>query len=257
MHLRRLPVLIAACGLLLTGCGSPAAAGGDGNPQRERVVTVLAAASLTDVVDDLARRFEARHPDLRVVADYGGSAALAQQIVSGAPADVFFSADEATMRTVVDAGLALSPQVLVTNALEIAVPPGNPGGVTGLADLGDDDLTVALCDHTVPCGAASDRLLELAGVEASADTLEQDVRAVLTKVALGEADAGLVYLTDVTAAAGDVEGIPAGHEDEVRNAYPISVLTDAREPEAAQRLVGFLSSPEAEEVFADAGFHTS
>jgi molybdate transport system substrate-binding protein len=236
---------VAAGVLLLAGCAAPA-------PQT--TVTVLAAASLTDALDEAVVAFEALHPGIEISVSYGGSSALAEQIVSGAPADVFFSADEHTMQTVIDAGLAVDPEVLLANTLQLAVPAGNPGDVDGLADLADPGLVVALCDPSVPCGAAAISLLKLAGVAASIDTLEDDVRAALTKVALGEVDAALVYRTDVLAAGERIEGIEVPLADQVVNRYPIAPLVDASNPDAARQFIAYLTSDEGREVFIRAGF---
>jgi molybdate transport system substrate-binding protein len=257
--MKKKSVLIALAGVgvaLLAGCSAPAAEPTEtSTPDTlSGTVTVLAAASLTDTLDELADWFEAAHPNVDVVVSYGGSSALAEQIVSGAPADVFFSANESTMQTVTDAGLTVEPQVLLTNVLEIAVPKGNPAGVTGLSDFANPDLTIALCDPAVPCGSAAVKLLDLVGVTASVDTLEEDVKAALTKVSLGEVDAALVYVTDVQAAGGDVEGIEVPEAQQVVNRYPISLLTDAGVPDAAQAFIDFVSSADGVKVFTDAGF---
>lgn len=242
-------VLAVAAGVvLLAGCTSP-------GPETT-TVTVLAAASLTDALDEAAAAFEAAHPGVEITTSYGGSSALAEQIVSGAPADVFFAANEATMQTVADAGLARDPEVLLTNTLQLVVPAGNPGTVDGLADLADPALVVALCDPSVPCGAAAELLLEISGVAASVDTYEDDARATLTKVALGEVDAAVVFRTDVLAAGADVEGIGIPLADRVVNRYPVALLGDAPHPEAAQEFIDYLRSAEAREVFERAGFVT-
>lgn len=252
----RLPLIAAAAGIaLLAGC----AASGPESTAPDTLsgtITILAAASLTESLDELAAQFEEAHPDVDVVISYGGSSALAEQIVSGSPADIFFSANESTMTTVTDAGLTVDPRVLLTNVLEIAVPAGNPGGVTGLADFADADLTIALCDPAVPCGSAAEKLFAATGITPSVDTLEEDVKAALTKVALGEVDAALVYVTDVKAAGDEVEGIEVPEAADVVNAYPISLLTDAADADLAQAFIDFVSSAEALEVFTDAGFGT-
>jgi molybdate transport system substrate-binding protein len=237
---------VGAAVVLLTGCAGP----------ETTTVTVLAAASLTDALDEAAADFETAHPDIEVSISYGGSSALAEQIVSGAPADVFFSADERTMQTVVDAGLAVEPAVLLGNTLQLVVPAGNPGNVTGLADLADPSLVVALCDPSVPCGSAAASVLKHAGVTASIDTFEDDVRAVLTRVALGEVDAALVYRTDVLAAGDAIEGIDVPFAEQVVNRYPIARLVDAPNPDAAGQLIAYLTSDEGREVFLRAGFVT-
>jgi molybdate transport system substrate-binding protein len=217
-------------------------------------VTVFAAASLTETFDALATEFEQQHPNVDVVLNYGGSSGLATQITQGAPADVFAAANEPTMKTVIDAGDAAGSTVFATNTLELVTPAGNPAGVTGLADLADPDLAIALCDPAVPCGSAAQALLEVAGVTAAPDTLEEDVKSVLTKVELGEADAGLVYVTDVKAAGDKVDGIEVPEAQDVINRYPIAVLASAPNLDAAQAWVDFILSDAGQGALADAGF---
>jgi len=253
----KLPLIAAVAGIaLLVGCAAPAPQATEEADTLSGTVTILAAASLTESLDELAAAFEEAHPNVDVNVSYGGSSALAEQIVSGSPADIFFSANEATMTTVTDAGLAVEPEVLLTNVLEIAVPPGNPGDVSGLADFAIADLTIALCDPAVPCGSAAVKLFDAVGITPSADTLEEDVKAALTKVSLGEVDASLVYVTDVIAAGDDVVGIEIPEASEVVNRYPISLLTAAPNPDAAQAFLDFVSSDDGIAVFTDAGFGT-
>lgn len=261
---RILCVGLLGAALALAGCASsgpdaaPGSGGGDGpgTPLSDvsGTVTVFAAASLTETFDALAIAFEQQHPSADVVLNYGGSDALATQITQGAPADVFAAANESTMQTVIDAGDSAAATVFATNTLELVVPAGNPAGVAGLADLADASLAVALCDTAVPCGTASAALLDAAGIAAAPDTLEQDVKAVLTKVRLGEADAGLVYVTDVRAAGDDVEGVAVPEADAVVNRYPIAVLSGAENPEAGRAWVEFVLSDAGRQALADAGF---
>jgi molybdate transport system substrate-binding protein len=240
--------LAAAVLLTLGGCAAPAA-DADGDDER---LTVFAAASLAEVFAQLGEEFEAGHPGVTVAFEFGGSSGLAAQIVQGAPADVFAAASPETMRTVVDAGLARDPATFATNTLELVVPAGNPGAVSGLADLGDPELAIALCASEVPCGAASASLLADAGVTPSVDTLEQDVTAVLTRVRAGEADAGLVYRTDVLAAGDDIEGIKIAGADRATNDYPVVALDGAGD--AAADFVAFVLSDDGLAVMEAAGF---
>lgn len=241
--------------VLLAGCTASPAAAPAGDPGTlSGTVTVFAAASLTETFDALAAEFEADHPDVDVVLSYGGSSGLAMQITEGAPADVFAAANESTMTTVVDAGDAADPTVFTTNTLVLVVPEGNPAGVTGLADLAKPELAVALCDPSVPCGSAAQALFDAAGIVPVPDTLEIDVKAVLTKVELGEADAGLVYVTDAHAAGSTVGIISVPEAQEVVNRYPIAVLTGAPNPDAAQAWVDFVLSDDGESVLSEAGF---
>jgi molybdate transport system substrate-binding protein len=256
-------ILIAVAALALAGCTAGPAGDGpdDGGPPGAEIpdpatgtITVFAAASLTEAFGELEILFEQLHPSADVVLNFGGSGALASQITEGAPADVFAAASEAPMETVIDAGDASAPAVFATNTLEIAVPPGNPAGITGLADLADPQLTIALCDPSVPCGAAAETLMRLAGYQPAPDTLEEDVKAVLTKVVLGEADAGLVYLTDVVAAGDAVEGIEVPEAADLINSYPIAVISGAANPEGARAWVDFVLSADGRTALADAGF---
>jgi molybdate transport system substrate-binding protein len=260
MNVARLGVAAAIAALALAGCSGT----GDG-PEGEGpgtelpdaatgTITVFAAASLTEVFGELEIAFEQQHPSADVVLSFGGSGALATQIIEGAPADVFAAASEAPMTTVTDAGDAADPTIFTTNTLEIAVPPGNPAGITGLADLAKPDLTIALCDPSVPCGAAAETLMHQAGYQPAPDTLEEDVKAVLTKVELGEADAGLVYVTDVVAAGDGVEGIAVPEAADVINRYPIAVVTSAPNPTGARAWVDFVLSAEGQAALAAAGF---
>jgi molybdate transport system substrate-binding protein len=246
--------------LVLAGCATAdgsSAAGGQSSSSTSNVsgtVTVFAAASLTDAFDRIGAQFERQHPDVTVLFSFGASSGLAQQILAGAPVDVFAAASPATMQTVVDAGDATDPEVFVRNRLEIAVPPDNPGGVAGLADFARSDLTLALCAAEVPCGAAAAEVFSAAGIEPAPDTLEQDVRAALSKVVMGEVDAALVYRTDVLAAGDGVKGIEFAESDQAINDYPVAALADATNPAAATAFVTYVLSSEGQSVLADAGF---
>jgi molybdate transport system substrate-binding protein len=241
-------VLLAA--LSLVGCAAqdkqPAPAAGVTGQ-----LTVFAAASLTETFTKLGKGFEAANPGLKVTFNFGGSSALAQQINSGAPADVFASASPANMQQVTD---AVSPKTFARNRLEIAVSKGNPGKVAGLADFGKADLKIALCAEQVPCGAAAKKVFEAAGITAAPDTLEQDVKAVLTKVRLGEVDAALVYRTDVKAAGGQVEGIEFPESDKAVNDYPVAALAKAPNAAVAKAFVEYVLSDKGRGVLVEAGF---
>ncbi|MBB5960135.1 molybdate transport system substrate-binding protein [Saccharothrix tamanrassetensis] len=242
--------LALAAALSLVGCGSTQQASGVTGD-----VTVFAAASLTGTFTELGRRFEAAHPGVRVRLNFAGSSALAQQINQGAPVDVFASAAPANLEQVADAGgITATPAVFARNRLRIAVPKGNPGKVAGLVDFGRADAKIALCAEQVPCGAAARKVFEAAGVALRADTLEQDVKAVLTKVRLGEVDAALVYRTDVAAAGDEVEGIAFPEADQAVNDYPIAPLAKAPNAAGAQAFVDFVRSDEGRAVLAEAGF---
>jgi molybdate transport system substrate-binding protein len=258
MRPRALALGTALAVLALSGCGddsSSASAAASSPSGLSGTLTVFAAASLTDVFGDLGDRLTADNPDLDVQFNFAGSSALATQLTQGAPADVFASANEKQMAVVADAGLpAADPSVFTGNVLEIAVPKGNPGSVTGLADFGNPDLTLAVCAADVPCGAAATAVFADAGIIARPDTEEEDVKAALTKVQLGEVDAALVYATDVQAAGPDVEGIAFPEAEQEVNSYPICVLKAAPNPAAAQAFVDLAHSDEGQQALADAGF---
>lgn len=218
-------------------------------------VTVFAAASLTGVFTSLGKEFEAANPGTTVRFNFGGSSALAQQINQGAPADVFASASQANLKQVSDAGgVAGESKLFARNVLQIVAPRGNPGHVTGLADFGRAELKLALCAEQVPCGAAAKKALEAGGVTAVPDTLEQDVKAALAKVTLGEVDAALVYRTDVKAAGDAVEGIDFPEATKAVNDYPIATLANAPNATAAAAFVAFVLSDAGRGALGDAGF---
>jgi molybdate transport system substrate-binding protein len=230
------------------GAGS-AAAGVTGN------LTVLAAASLTETFNQIGKDFEAADPGTKVTFSYAGSSALAQQITSGAPADVFASASPATMKTVTDAGDNTgTPVNFVKNQLVIAVPKGNPQGLTSLAALEKPGIKVALCAVQVPCGAAAKTALAKANVKITPVTLESDVKAALSKVKLGEVDAALVYRTDANSASSDVDGVEFPESANAINEYPIVALKDSKNAAAAAAFVTYVQSDPAQKVLADAGF---
>ncbi|RZU33689.1 molybdate ABC transporter substrate-binding protein [Blastococcus saxobsidens] len=253
--MRRRLAGLAVLALTAAGCAGADGAEPRGGDELTGTLTVFAAASLTDVFTELGDRLADDHPGLEVRFSFAGSSALATQISQGAPADVFASADEAQMAVVTDAGLADGePQVFTRNVLEIVVPAGNPAGVTGLADFAREELALAVCAAEVPCGAAAEDVFAAAGVTARPDTLEEDVRAALTKVELDEVDAALVYASDVDSAEGAVEGISFPEAEQAANDYPVCVLADAPNPAAARAFVELVLSPEGREALAGAGF---
>jgi molybdate transport system substrate-binding protein len=192
-----------------------------------------------------------------VTFSYGGSSTLAQQIVNGAPADVFAAASPATMKTVTDANLADgTAAVFARNQLVIAVPPDNPRHIAALADLAKPGVKVALCAAAVPCGAAAKTALAAGGVSLTPVTLEQDVKGALSKVELGEVDAALVYRTDAKAAAGKVTGVEFPESAKAVNDYPIVALKDARNAAGAAAFVAFIRSAPAQEALVGAGFQS-
>ena len=254
----KLGVLVLAA-LALAGCGttstasppSPSAGAVTGN------LTVFAAASLTETFTQLGKDFEAAHPGVKVTFSFGGSSALAQQITAGAPADVFASAAPANLKQVADAHLVAGQSAtFARNTLQIAVPKGNPGHVTGLADLTGPGVKLALCAEQVPCGAAAKKAFQTANQTPHPVTLEQDVKATLTKLELGEVDAAVVYRTDVAAAAGKVTGVDFPEAASAVNDYPIAALSGSHNPTAATAFVQYVLSQPARDVLTRAGFST-
>ncbi|MBA3741813.1 molybdate ABC transporter substrate-binding protein [Sporichthya sp.] len=233
--------------------------GGDTPAPSSKELVVFAAASLTGTFTELGKTFEAAHPGTKVTFNFGSSGTLATQINEGAPADVFASASPATMKTVTDAGNGAGTAVtFVKNRLEIAVPTGNPGKVEGIEDFADDDLDIALCADTAPCGSAADKMFAAAKITPKPDTREADVKAVLTKVEAGEVDAALVYHTDVLAAAdGKVESIEFDESDLAINDYLISALKDSDEADLAADWVEFIQTDDAQDVLTGAGFESA
>jgi molybdate transport system substrate-binding protein len=239
----------------MSACGSdkPAAtttsAGVTGN------ITVFAAASLTESFTQIGKDFEAANPGSKVTFNFAGSSALATQINQGAPADVFAAASPATMKTVTDAGNADgASSVFVRNQLVIAVPKGNPNGITGLADLVKPGLKVALCAEQVPCGTAATTALAAANVSLTPVTLEPDVKAAVSKLKLGEVDAALVYRTDAKAAAADVDGLEFPESAGATNDYPIVALKNAPNKAGAAAFVAYVRSDQGKAVLNRAGF---
>ncbi|RCK69721.1 molybdate ABC transporter substrate-binding protein [Desertihabitans brevis] len=220
----------------------------------EEPLVVSAAASLTDVLPRIGERFAAGHDGPEIVYDFAGSSTLAEQIRQGSPSDVFVSADVAVMDQLADVPAVGEPVVVASNVLQVAVPPGNPAGVTGLADFGRPELRLVACAPEVPCGSAAEQVFAAAGVTPALDSEETDVRAVVTKVGQDEADAGLVYRTDVIAAGGRVEGVDVAEAAAVVNEYPAAPLTGGAHPEEGRQLVEFLTGPEAQQLLAEAGF---
>ncbi|MEH0467690.1 molybdate ABC transporter substrate-binding protein [Streptomyces sp. B21-097] len=233
--------------------GSSASASSADKPSG--TVTVFAAASLKESFTTLGKAFEKAHPGTKVAFSFGGSDSLAASITGGAPADVFASASPKTMKIVTDAGDAAgTPAAFVRNQLEIATLPGNPHKIASLADLTGSGLKVVLCDRTVPCGAAAQKALDAGKVTLKPVSYEQDVKAALTKVELQEADAAVVYKTDVHAAGGKVEGVEFPESAQAVNEYPIVRLKDARSADAAEAFIALVRSAEGQKVLTEAGF---
>jgi molybdate transport system substrate-binding protein len=250
-------VLVAATAVLTAGvgaCGTQTAAGTPSGSSITGTVNVFAAASLTEAFRQIGKDFEAANPGSKVTFNFAGSPGLATQINEGAPADIFAAASPAAMKVVTDAGNAEgTPVIFVKNQLVIAVAKGNPRGITGLSDLTGPDLKVALCAEQVPCGAAAKKTLDAAKVTLRPVTLEQDVKAALSKVKLGEVDAALVYRTDVKVPTADVDGIEFPESAGAINDYPIAVLKDAPNRAGALAFLAYVRS-RGQAVLIAAGF---
>jgi len=271
--MRRSPLTLTAAastaGLLLAGCDSPStttattATTAYSTPSSAPVlssapvtgtVNVFAAASLREAFTKLGQQFGAAHRGTNVVFNFGPSSGLATQITQGAPADVFASASTRNMDRVVKAGGASSPKNFASNVMEIAVPPKNPADVTQLSDLAKSGVKVALCQVAVPCGATAAEVFTNARLTVTPVTEEVDVKAVLTKVTLGEVDAGVVYVTDVRAAGAKVRGIEIPKGVNASTEYPIAVLTRAPNKATAQEFTDYVLTAAGAAILTAAGF---
>lgn len=250
----------AAALLVLSACSASGSAsdsaGSDSSASKlSGTVTVFAAASLQESFTTLGKQFEKEHPGTKVTFNFGGSDTLAANITAGAPADVFAAASPKTMAIVTDAkDAAGTPSTFVHNQLEIATLPGNPDKITSLKDLTRSGLKVVLCDQTVPCGSAAQKALEAGKLKLTPVSYEQDVKSALTKVELKEADAAVVYKTDVKAAGDKVEGVDFPESAEAVNDYPIALLKNAPNPDAAKAFMALVQSAEGRRVLIEAGF---
>ena len=243
----RLAAVLAVAALLATGCGG--SDGGDG----DRTLTVFAAASLTSTFTELGDQFERDHPGRTVRFNFAGSATLVEQIRNGAPADVFASADRKNMTKLADRTDG-DPVVFARNQLAIVVPAGNPKNVTGLADLAKAGLTVSLAGPTVPVGEYARQAFAKAGVPVPKSSNETDVKQVVTRVALGQADAGVVYVTDISAAGDKVEGVEIPAATNVLADYPAAAVRDAADPADATAFLALLTSPAGRAILTSHGF---
>ncbi|GHE35794.1 molybdate-binding protein [Streptomyces longispororuber] len=249
---RRTAAALATAALLvpLAACGNDD--DGKDTGGRKAELTVLAAASLTDVFRTAGAAYEKDHPGTKVTFSFEGSQELAAKVRQGAPADALVTADTKTMDGLrSDTG---DPTVIARNRLVIAVGKGNPKHVRTLKDLSAKDLKVVLAAPEVPVGRYSEKILDAQRVSVEPVSQEPNVRAVLSKVELGEADAGIVYKTDITAADGKAEGVDIPDAQNAVAAYPAATLKESAHPEDAAAFVTWLTSPEAQKILRDAGF---
>lgn len=252
--------MLLATAALLSGCGGSEDAGpgsspsGSTSPLVSETINVFAAASLQEAFTALGKQFEAKHPGSKVVFNFGPSSGLATQIGAGSPADVFASASTKTMDQVVAGGDATEPKDFAANTMEIAVPPDNPAGVKAVADLARKGVKVALCQADVPCGVTAAKVIQNAQVTVTPVTEEIDVKAVLSKVDLGEVDAGVVYVTDVRAAGDKVLGIEIPDDVNASTTYPIAALTGSENQGTADAFVDYVLSTDGAAALTAAGF---
>jgi molybdate transport system substrate-binding protein len=248
----RLAAALAVAAIALAGCGGGDDSGSGSGAPAPGEIKVFAAASLTAAFTELGERFTAANGGAKVTFNFAGSQALATQIQQGAPADVFASADLANMDKVKD--LVGTPRNFASNRLQIVVEQGNPRNVQGLDDLAAGDLKVVLAAPEVPAGRYAAEVLGTAGVTVKPVSEEDNVKAVVTKVSLGEADAGIVYVTDVAAGGDKVEGVDIPEDQNVLATYPIATVSESRSPGQAQAFVDLVLSAEGQQVLRANGF---
>ncbi len=218
-------------------------------------VVVFAASSLTEAFTEMGTAFKVDNPEANVTLNFAGSGDLVTQITEGAPADLFASADDTNMTRLTDAGESVGdPVSIARNTMEIIVEKGNPKSITGVADLVRSDLIVVLCAETVPCGSGAATVLENAGVTVSPKSLEDKVKGVVTKVSAGEADAGIVFVTDVSSAKGSADGVEIPADINVINSYPMVLTKEATNPAAAEAFEDFVATDAGQAILAKYGF---
>ncbi|RVW02218.1 molybdate ABC transporter substrate-binding protein [Rhodococcus xishaensis] len=246
-------VAVGIAAAILAGCSGSL----DADTTEGQSITILAAASLRSTFTEVGRLFEAQHPGTRVVFNFAGSSDLSTQLDQGAPGDVFASADTANMTKATGAGLTASEPVnFATNVLTIVVPPGNPANIVSFEDLTRPEVKAVVCAPQVPCGTATRRIEDATGIHLSPVSEESSVTDVLGKVVTGQADAGLVYVTDAAAARDKVATVPFPEAARVVNTYPIAVLRRSGNVDTAESFVAFVLGPEGRRVLSDAGFGT-
>jgi molybdate transport system substrate-binding protein len=245
---RRVSLLAVLC-LLLSSCWLSSA--------NERQLTVVAASSLSGALTTIAEHFEADHPGTEIALSFGSSSTLATQVMDGASADIIATASPESMEPVVQAGLTESPPTtFATNEVAVALPADNPGQLHRLADLEREDVKVAVCVRSAPCGGVAADLFETAGLSLVPVTEEVDVKTVLAKVVAGEVDAGIVYASDVLAAGPDVDSLAIPEPDRVTTDYLVTSLTTTSDPPLADEFVEAMLFSDGQRILADAGFHT-
>ncbi|MEO8221277.1 MAG: molybdate ABC transporter substrate-binding protein [Specibacter sp.] len=259
----RIGAVVGLLALGLAGCAPAAdtAPGGASNPassapaELSGTLNVYAAASLKQTFTELATQYEQANPKVTVSLSFDGSSTLVTQIKEGAPADVFASADQANIKKLSDAGLVRgTPVNFASNVLTLVVPPGNPANIKTFADAAKAGVKLVICAPQVPCGAASQSDAKMAGITLSPVSEELNVTSVLGKVTSGEADAGLVYVTDAKSAGSKVLAIPLGLDKPTVNLYPITAVNTSKVPDIAQGFMSLVTGTEGQKVLQDAGF---
>ena len=248
----RLAVMLAVAALVLAGCGGDDNDSSGGSSGSSNEIKVFAAASLTAAFTRIGEDFAAANGGTKVTFNFAGSQALATQIQQGAPADVFASADLANMDKVKD--LVNTPQNFASNQLQIVVEKGNPKNIQGLDDLANPDLKVVLAAPDVPAGRYAAEALAKADVAVKPVSEEDNVKAVVTKVSLGEADAGIVYVTDVTAGGDKVEGVDIPEDQNVTATYPIATVKASKAQDKAKAFMDLVLSDQGQQVLEQYGF---
>ena len=244
---------------LINGCGSPALSSSPASPSTSAPgngkIIVFAAASLTKSFTDIGEQFKTDNPGTSVEFSFAGSSDLVTQLTQGAPADVFASADNKNMDKAAQAGLlAGAPVNFASNTLTIAVGPGNPKNITSFQDLTRPGLDVVVCAPQVPCGSATQKVERATGAHLAPVSEETSVTDVLNKVITGQADAGLVYITDASGAGNKVTAIPFPEAAAAVNTYPIAVLKGSKNPDLARKFVDLVNSAAGQKVLTAAGF---
>ena len=240
-------VMVPIFGLVFAGCAS--------SDDTTTSLRIAATSSLTEVFNDIGEQFMLANPDITIAFNFASSSDLALQISQGLPADVFASADVKNMAKVTDADLLHGqPIAFATNSLEIVVEKGNPLNIDSLAQIATPGLLFVTCPIEVPIGGYTAEVLRNAGVTVTPASLEENVKGILTKVALGEADAGIVYRTDILAAGNSVTGVPIADNVNVTTKYLIGALRDSQNQDASQRFIIFLSSEQGQKIFSQFGF---
>ncbi|MDQ1060316.1 molybdate transport system substrate-binding protein [Arthrobacter globiformis] len=248
---------LSGCAASNTAASSSTAAGTSGAQKLSGTVTVFAAASLKASFTKIASEFEAANPGTKVTLNFAGSSDLVTQITQGAPADVFASADTKNMAKLSDAKLIDgTASNFATNVLEIAVPQANPASISSFADLAKPGVKVVVCAPQVPCGSATETVEKATGTTLKPVSEESSVTDVLGKVTSGEADAGLVYVTDVRNAGGKVKGITFSESDHAVNTCPIATVGSSKNKELAEAFIAMVTGSEGRKVLSDAGFGT-